>query len=619
MTAILLTSLFVLGCLGEGSNDDELDQDDEVNQLAGKILILQAYGSSADAAGISHSFVELYNVTNTAIDLSRLSLYYADGTTVASGAINDATKDGDWKKIALNKTIPARGSFLILGPRQNSNTTGPNAARYQIPDNYGDINNGSFTLSNRAFKVALIEGNAELTVQNPFNTDGAGKKIAGYIDMVGAANSYGTRDLIFGYEVSPAQNSASVAVRRRNLNDTDDNGSDFASLDYRPWSTGNTDRMTDEQLERYKPRNATYGAWNPLTGEKTGLAITSVTINGNGVKNGALNINVAGQITLSAGIVPSDADLSGVTYAWSVSNESETGVITLPASVSSKTIAITAAKVGTAKVNLDVNGITGSINVNVVQGTASLMILQIGAATDGNIQRSFVELYNNTNDTITLDSAYSLQYATGTQKTSANLTGNDGSEDGEWQKIDLTGTIQPYSSYLILGPQKTTAGSDSPAALQFENNNFADFYLDTFELNNRSVKVAIINNQTLLTVQNPFTGDGAGKVSGYIDMIGVVNEGRETQNTVDKIRGYEGETTFINNVYRISKQVGLRRISLVDTNVNSNDFEMITYSGLVTKSGTGGTITAYSDDYEVKRPKNQAYGAWNPVTGVKID
>jgi len=604
MIAILLTSLFVLGCTpGDGSNDDELDQDD-VSQLMGKILILQAYGSSADAAGISHSFVELYNVTNTAIDLSGLSIYYADGTNQPN-----VTTDGQWKRISLDgKSIPAKCSFLILGQKQSAT-----AARYQIPDDYYDINDSSFTLSNRAFKVALIEGNAELTVQNPFNTDGAGTKVAGYIDMVGAANTYPAEDSINGYEISPARNSGSVAVRRKNLNDTDDNGTDFASLDYRPWSTGNPDRMTDEQLERYKPRNAEYGAWNPLTGEKTDLAIENVTINGNGVKNGALNINVAGQVTLSAGIVPSDADLTGVTYAWSVSDESPSGVITLPSSVNSATILITAAEEGTAKVNLNVkgpgigpDGITGTIDVTVVQGTASLMILQIGAATDGNIQRSFVELYNNTNLTITLDDAYSLQYATGT-KVAANET-----EDGEWKKINLSGTILPYSSYLILGPQKTTAGGDSPAALQFDNNDSADFYLETFELSNRAVKVVVMNNQTLLTVQNPFNTDGSGtKAAGYIDMIGIIND------ATDKILGSEGETTYISNVYRISKQVGLRRISLVDTDDNSVDFIAITYSQLVTK--LGGVITAYSNEYEIKRPKNQLFGAWNPITGEKIN
>jgi len=260
-TALILCT-FLIGC----SDDPEptpppADSGPAIPVPArGKVLILQAYGSASDAAGVSHSFVELYNIDNSPVSLDGVGLYYADGTTVANGT-NTATEDGPWSRISLDgKTIPARSSFLILGSKQSS------VARHQITENSGDINAPDFTLSNRAFKVALIQSTAAQITQNPYNN---GNPISGYIDMVGAANEYGTQDLIFGFEGLPARNSKSEAVRRYILTDTDNNRGisstypnatgDFDSIRYA------SDGITDEELEVYRPKNLAFGAWNPIT------------------------------------------------------------------------------------------------------------------------------------------------------------------------------------------------------------------------------------------------------------------------------------------------------------------------------------------------------------------
>ena len=264
----VLISILLLGCLffgcpvektGPGINEPRLEQ----SELAGKLLILQAYGSSSNADGASHSFVELYNASNATIDLKGITLYYADGTTVAADQLpNKNTQDGPWKAISLNGTLPAGTSFLVMGPRQN--TTG----RLQIADNFGDINNANFILSNRAFKVALIHSTKKLTVTNPFDTDGNGTKTAGYIDMLGSANEYSAdgseRDRIFGFEAAPARNSSSVAVRRNSLIDSDNNKIDFVSIDYRAWTESHTDRSTNEQLDVFRPKNLAFKEWEPF-------------------------------------------------------------------------------------------------------------------------------------------------------------------------------------------------------------------------------------------------------------------------------------------------------------------------------------------------------------------
>jgi len=246
MMAIIVVLFFFMGCSGGNGNDI----------FQRKLLILQAYGNAGDGspAGVSHSFVELYNISGEDIDLSGISMYYANGIRG-----KDAAEDETWKTIALSGIIPSKGSFLILG-KKHDNLSG---TRYQITDGYGDINDDNLSLSRRGFKVALISGTAQLTVQNPFDADGKGEKVSGYMDMVGAVNNPDADlpDNIFGYETAPARNSASAAVRRRDLVDTDINFNDFIEARYAFTGDG---AFTDEMLEVRRPRNSSAGVWNPF-------------------------------------------------------------------------------------------------------------------------------------------------------------------------------------------------------------------------------------------------------------------------------------------------------------------------------------------------------------------
>ncbi|MDR0302841.1 MAG: hypothetical protein LBI04_11100 [Treponema sp.] len=473
IAAILFSCLFIMGC-SDNTEDPPI-------KVQGNVLILQAYGNAGDGspAGVSHSFVELYNISNKAIKLDGISLYYADGI---SGADEDVTADEPWKKIALTGTIPAKGSFLVLGAKHSVLSS----TRHIIDDNYGDINDENLALSRRGFKVAIIKSTEELTVQNPFSNDGAGKPVTGYIDMVGALNDSGANppDHIFGFETEPAGNSASKAVRRSTLTDTDDNSEDFESIRY------SSDGITDEELAVYAPRNSKAGSWNPFAEVKE-----------------PENPTVVGPISEYAG---------------------------------------------------------------------KLLIWQVGAAKDGAITRSFVELYNNTDSPINMDT-YSLQYAN-----TAGVT---------WIKINLTGTIPAHSSYLVRGQLGTITDT---SRLYIEE---ADKTIDNFVLSNDYFKVALMANQYKLTVENPFNMTG-GKAADYVDMIGAYNADADA-NVMD---AYEAA-----RFSPISKQAAARRGSLTDTDDNSADFERIDYR-----------ISGISDTNLVKfKPKTANYGEWNPVTGVK--
>jgi hypothetical protein len=468
--AVLFAALILAACSSSGNDYHPSNQDpDAKHKHEGKLLILQAYGTGdATDGSVSHSFIELYNNTDAPINLAGYSLQYADGTKAA----DEATEDGDWTVIELTGSIPSGGSYLVLGKKMNI------SGRLQIADNYGDKNDDEFVLSNRAFKIALIHSTEKLTVQNPFDSDGNGKTVDGYIDMVGATND--NTDQILGYEEFPASAKISKqkAIRRTFLTDTNDNSVDFASVDYR------TSGTSAEELALKKPRNASEGEWSPIQEPE----------------------------------------------------EQETPPT-----------------------------------------TAALMILQFGAATDGAISHSFVELYNNTETAINLGT-YSLQYAAGTK------VADEKTEDGDWGKIDLSGTIQPYHSFLILGDR----GTNPEPALLLEDGS-GDMNV-SFALNNRAVKIALMSNQTLLAVQNPFDIDGAYTSSaGYVDMVGAEND------ATDKIFGYEFAPA------RLSKQQAPRRAKLTDTNNNQADFSPVDYR---------------SADQTVPRPRNHANGAWDPRNGA---
>lgn len=524
LITVLFTGLLLTGCPDDSGNtgSEQTDPDKKdpeidtgtLSELEGKLLILQAYSSASDARGATHSFAELYNTTNEAIELNGIFLYYADGYSKGEPFF-DEQKDKPWKKIALNGTIPALGSFLVLGPRQNTNVSGSDAARLQIADGYGDINDENFKLSNRAFKVALIERERNLNdVQNPFNADGEGAKISGYIDMVGAINtayekSPNSYDRIYGYETAPARCSKSEAVRRKNLKDTDNNQGkssefpngtgDFDSIRY---AVGDPASISDELLALRSPRNSTDTAegWDPFKEPEE-----------------------AQGPFVEAG----DED----TFAH------------------------------------------------------KLLILQAyGSSSDAaGASHSFVELYNTTDAAIELN-GITLYYANGTR----GLPHAD--KDGSWSMLPLNGSIPAGASFLILGPRQNTTGRHQIS------DNYGDINDSDFTLGNRSFKAAVIRNTAILTAQNPFDMDDNGAVAaGYIDMVGAANDPAHATNP-DQILGFETAPA------RNSASVSVRRINLIDTDNNSVDFEQADYR-----------VTAMDDDLlDIKRPKNSAYGKWDP-------
>jgi len=207
------------------------------------------------------------------------------------------------------------------------------------------------------------------------------------------------------------------------------------------------------------------------------------------------------------------------------------------------------------------------------QYCGQLLIWQVGAATDGAITRNFIELYNNSDDGINL-AGYSIQIA--------NSSGTN------WTVVELSGVIQAKTSFLILGNMGTAHANNR----LFFNESDADL-LATFAISNNQYKICLVNSTVPLSIINPFNVDNA-VIQGYVDMIGAIND--------TAIDGFAGTGP----APKMSKQQSVRRVSLENNHNNATDFTNIDYRAANT-----------SDEVvENMRPRNQAFGVWNPTVPV---
>ncbi|MCL2798327.1 MAG: CotH kinase family protein [Firmicutes bacterium] len=207
------------------------------------LIVNQAYGMGTEpdnGQACSHSFVELYNYGEQSVSLAGLSVQVC-----GQGAV--------WQKLNLSGTVPAKHSFLIV-LTQVSNSGGNVGLNITDYDMAWDA-----VLPNLGFKAVLLAGTSLLAAANPFNHDGYGAAVSGYIDMIGVAGNTKGRN-IDGYEADylgglsksgPASGvSKQKAVRRINFADTDNNAIDCETIDY---------RLTENL--RFRPRSLADGAW----------------------------------------------------------------------------------------------------------------------------------------------------------------------------------------------------------------------------------------------------------------------------------------------------------------------------------------------------------------------
>lgn len=179
------------------------------------VLVNQVYGGSDDGAA-SHSFIELYNPCDAAVDLAGWELLYqssADGGQTS------------WQELTLTGTIPANGYYLIRCGAVSDQEGG-----YQVPagDQEWDVQ-----LHNKGVSVALFCENVTLGQDFTGAVTDANRP-GGYVDLLAVQGNDEEQEQeppVYETGFSPKQ-SKKKAVRRDQLQDTDDNSKDIEAVDY---------------------------------------------------------------------------------------------------------------------------------------------------------------------------------------------------------------------------------------------------------------------------------------------------------------------------------------------------------------------------------------------------
>lgn len=211
------------------------------------IVIQQIYGAGLKTATdslFSHGFIELYNPTNDAVDLSDWSLQYSDrGTNATTGATNA------WEMYPLEGIIPAHSSYLIIGKATGAE------AKTLVKDltNKADLSIDRF-INNKGLKVALVHNTTVITETNPFDN-----KQAGYVDLVGTGSNDAGSD-IDGYETAYPSGDLEGTSKKKTIirklgKDNDNNKNDFVQVDY--------SSISSSLLAEVAPRGTKDGAWTP--------------------------------------------------------------------------------------------------------------------------------------------------------------------------------------------------------------------------------------------------------------------------------------------------------------------------------------------------------------------
>ena len=224
--AAMLTSLYPTAFADGG----EATQPDHV-------IINQVYGGSDDGVA-SHSFIELYNPTQAAVNL--------DGWSVQYQSSDDGTHADQWYVKVLTGTIDAQGYYLI---RCGATTAGA----YAVPE--GDVE-WDIQLHNKGLSVALMEKTTALDADLAGNV--TSQSVEGLVDLAAVqGNDTEAAQVPPMWEGTYSDiQSKKKAIRRVDFTDTDNNAADFVAVDYSGAVT--TDLAPHNSGEGYQPQRPTY-------------------------------------------------------------------------------------------------------------------------------------------------------------------------------------------------------------------------------------------------------------------------------------------------------------------------------------------------------------------------
>ena len=222
------------------------------------LIVNQIYGGGDNLSGtaVSHSFIELYNLNNTELNLKGLYLWYKSGTSA-------------WESLELVGIIPPYSSFLIRGAEHNS--AFKDTCRLKI-DKYDqeflDINGNPKKLAANGMSVYISIGNTIPPVNPPrklTNIDGVTTMQPAYVDLLGCGGTDQSIHTVTAYETNYRfgmnKNSACRRIDFYNggtardisgyANGKGDNAIDCEIIDY-----------STCEIEKYRPRCIADGSWD---------------------------------------------------------------------------------------------------------------------------------------------------------------------------------------------------------------------------------------------------------------------------------------------------------------------------------------------------------------------
>ena len=233
-------------------------ESDNTNDVYQALIINQMWGGGDLLTGtsVSHSFIELYNLSNKELNLKGLYVWYKSGTSA-------------WESNELVGIIPPYSSYLIVGAEHNSVFKDDCRLKIEEYDMVFKDNNGNpKKFANNGMSVYITIGNKTPETNPPRSlTDNAGATTMqpAYVDLMGCGGTNTSTDTVTAYEKNYRFGmSKSCACRRIDFynggkakdqsgysNGTGDNAADCEIIDY-----------STCDVEKYRPRCSKEGHWD---------------------------------------------------------------------------------------------------------------------------------------------------------------------------------------------------------------------------------------------------------------------------------------------------------------------------------------------------------------------
>ena len=234
------------------------NENDNLEPKYQALIINQIYGGGDNLSGtaVSHSFIELYNLSNAELNLKGLYLWYKSGTSA-------------WESLELVGIIPPYSSFLVRGAEHN--TKFKDTCRLKI-ENYDqeflDSNGNPKKFSDRGMSAYISIGNKTPAVNPPrklTNLEGVTTMQPAYIDLLGCGGTDKATHTVAAYETNYTFGMDKNKAFRRIDFYNGGTGRDISG-----YANGKGDNAIDGEIidystcevEKYRPRSLADGSWD---------------------------------------------------------------------------------------------------------------------------------------------------------------------------------------------------------------------------------------------------------------------------------------------------------------------------------------------------------------------